>query len=272
MGNQINSKQLANQIRKHAVIMTNRAASSHIAGALSAADIIAVLYADIMRFDASNPEDENRDRFILSKGHSGTAVYAALAETGFFEAKELEYYYKNGSHLSGHLSHKGVAGVEFSTGSLGHGGSVGAGMALAFRMDGKDNRVFVVLGDGECNEGSVWEMALFASQYHLENLTVIVDNNGMQGLGKCEDVLNMQPMTEKWSDFGFHVIGVDGHDHTQLAAAFAEKTTECKPKCIIAKTVKGKGVSYMENELLWHYRPPTGDEFDRAMKELEGEQ
>ena len=263
------SKELAWLIRRHGIEMTHLSGGSHIGAILSAADIIAVLYADILRFDPGNPKWDERDRFIMSKGHAGAAVYAALAESGFFDPAELRTHYQNGSRLSGHVSHH-LPGVDFSTGSLGHGLSAAAGMALAAKQDGKHHRVFAVLGDGECDEGAVWEAALFANQYRLENLTAIVDHNRMQSLDTCEKTLALEDFGAKWRAFGWNVTELDGHDHDALRAAIADtKIPGHKPTVVIADTVKGKGVSFMENDILWHYRfPHDGWEYDGAVTEL----
>lgn len=266
---QMKSEELAWKIRRHAVDMVHNAHASHIGGILSSADIVAVLYADIAHYDATNPEWEERDRIILSKGHNGVAIYAALAECGFFSIDELEKYGQNGSPFSCHVSHKKVPGVEISTGSLGHGVCVACGMALDAKRKNKKHSVYAIVGDGECNEGSVWETVMFAAQNKLDNFTVIIDRNNMQAMGFCKDILDMDPMAEKWRVFGWHAIDViDGSDHDLLRAAFREDS-QGKPKVIIAHTVKGKGVSFMENELLWHYRDPQGEFYDNAVKEIE---
>lgn len=263
------SKQLAWLIRRHGVEMTHLSGGSHIASILSVADIVAVLYSDVLRFDPKEPKLPERDRFILSKGHAGAAIYAALAERGFFDIAELRTHYQDGSRLSGHVSHKGIPGVEFSTGSLGHGLSVGTGMAHAAKMNGKENRVYVVLGDGECDEGSVWEAALYANHYGLDNLVAIVDHNKMQSLDFCENTMKLAPFAEKWRSFGWNALEIDGHDHEQLREAFTQAKTAGKPTVIIANTVKGKGISFMEFDILWHYRfPHDGWEYDDALKEL----
>lgn len=264
------SIQLAWKIRRHGIEMTHLSGGSHIASILSVADILAVLYNDILNVDPKNPKMENRDRFILSKGHAGAAVYAALAEKGFFDTQELRTHYADGSRLSGHVSHKGVPGIEFSTGSLGHGLPVGAGMALSAKLDNKDHKVFVVLGDGECDEGSVWEAALFANHLKLNNLVAVIDHNKMQSLDFCENTLSLAPFAEKWKAFGWNVIEIDGHDHNELRDAFNKaKQTQDKPTVIIANTIKGKGISFMELDILWHYRfPHDGEEYDGALKEL----
>lgn len=264
------SEELAWRIRRHAIDMVHRSHASHIGSILSVTDIIAVMYADILHVDPADPYDENRDRFVLSKGHAGVAVYAALAEMGFFPVEDLDMYYGDGSPYSGHVSHIGVPGVEFSTGSLGHGIAVACGIALAGKQRKADYRVYAVVGDGECNEGVVWETALIAHQYGLDNFTVVVDRNGMQAMGDCESVMRMEPLADKWKSFGWNVITVaDGNDHDQLRSAL-RTVTQGSPTCVIAKTVKGKGVSFMENELLWHYRDPQGEYYLRAVSEIEG--
>lgn len=264
------SEQLAWLIRRHGVEMTHISQGSHIGAIFSVADIVAVLYNDVANVSPENFKDENRDRVILSKGHAGAAIYAALAEKGFFDREELKTHYANGSRLSGHVSHKGVPGVEFSTGSLGHGGCVAAGMALGAKLDKKPYFTYAIIGDGECDEGSVWEMALFANQFKLNQLVVIVDHNKMQSLDFCENTLSLAPFAEKWKAFGWNVLDVDGHNHDELRNAFAKaKESADKPTVIIANTVKGKGVSFMENDILWHYRfPHDGEEYDGALKEL----
>lgn len=265
------SEELAWKIRRHAIDMVHSSHASHIASALSAADIIAVLYADILNVDPQNPNMLERDRFVMSKGHAGVAVYAALAECGFFPIEELSQYYTNGSVYSGHVSHKGVPGVEFSTGSLGHGIAAACGMALAAQNMARKFRVYTLIGDGECNEGVVWETALTANQYALDNFTVIIDRNGMQAMGYCENLMQMEPMADKWSGFGWEVVDVaDGNNHDQLRRAF-NKPANGRPKCIIARTIKGKGISFMENNLLWHYRDPQGALYDQAVTELEAQ-
>lgn len=264
----MNSQELAWKIRCHGVEMTHISEGSHIGAILSVADIIAVLYDGVLNADPSNPQKEDRDRVILSKGHAGAAIYAALAESGFFPVEELATHYKNGSRLSGHVSHKGVPGVEFSTGSLGHGLSVGAGMALAAKLNHNPYRVYVIMGDGECDEGSVWEASLFVHHNKLDNLTVVVDYNKMQSLDFCENTLSLAPLDKKFEDFGYNVLSVDGHNHEALKMAFNKKFENEKPKMILANTIKGKGISFMENNILWHYRSPQGEEYEAAVKEL----
>lgn len=264
------SEQLAWKIRRHSIEMTHISQGSHIGAILSVADIVAVLYNDIANVNSEEPKMPERDRIILSKGHAGAAIYAALAEKGFFEIDELKTHYADGSRLSGHVSHKGVPGVEFSTGSLGHGLSVGAGMAYAAKKDRRQHKVFVICGDGECDEGSVWEAALVANHYKLNNLICIIDHNKMQSLDFCENTLALSPFADKWKAFGWNVLDIDGHDHCALRDAFNKaKTSEEKPTVIIANTIKGKGISFMENNILWHYRfPHDGEEYDSSVAEL----
>ena len=267
-------KTLAWLIRRNGLEMTHLSRGSHIGSVLSVAEIIAVLYASVLNVDPKEPKKPDRDRLILSKGHAGSAVYAALAETGFFPVEQLKTHYANGSILSGHVSHKGVPGVEVSTGSLGHGLGVGVGMALGAKMDGAQWRTYVVLGDGECDEGSVWEAALQAAQYKLDRLIAVIDYNHMQSLATVDETLRLEPFEQKWKDFGWNALSVNGHDTDALQKAFdwaKENAGSRKPSVILAHTVKGKGVSFMENDILWHYRTPQGEEYDAALKELEAQ-
>ena len=267
----MNTLGLALQIRRHAVMMTNRAKSPHIASVLSMADILAVLYGKVLRKRPSEPEWTERDRFILSKGHAGAGVYAALAETGYFPVERLRLHCARGSNLCGHVSHIGTPGVELSTGSLGHGLSVGAGMAYAAKLDAKAYRVYVLMGDGECDEGSNWEAILFAAHHRLSNIIAIVDYNKLQSLTTVEETLALEPFAEKWRAFGWAVREIDGHDHAALSEALEVLPADGGvPVCVIAHTVKGKGVSFMENSVLWHYRSPQGADFEVAMAELGG--
>lgn len=263
------SELLALEIRRHAVRMASRGGSSHVGSVLSCADILAVLYAGILQVDPNNPSSPGRDRFILSKGHAGSGVYAALAERGFFPREWLQTHYQDGSLLSGHVSHKGIPGVEISTGSLGHGLAIGAGMALSAKLTGSSWRTFVLMSDGECDEGSVWEAALFAAHHSLANLVVLVDYNKIQSLATVSETIELEPFSDKWASFGWGVRRVDGHDHTRIAEALSSMPVEPgRPSCVLFDTMKGKGVSFMEGEVLWHYRSPQGDEFHRAMLEL----
>tara|TARA_Y100001970_G_C13855000_1_gene661219 strand:- start:46 stop:750 length:705 start_codon:yes stop_codon:yes gene_type:complete len=231
-------------------------------------DILAVLYDKVLDYKPDDANWPNRDRFILSKGHAGAGVYAALALKGFFSTEILDTHYADGSILSGHISHKEVPGVEFSTGSLGHGLPVAAGMALGARLNQSLHKVYVLLSDGECDEGSNWEAILFSPHHKLDNLTAIVDYNKIQSIKSTQETLNLEPFKDKWIKFGWDVIEVDGHNHEELLQAFKQRRPG-KPKCIIANTTKGKGVSFMENSVLWHYRSPQEEEFNAALKELE---
>jgi transketolase len=234
------------------------------------ADIIAVLYGSVMKINPPEPNWSQRDRFILSKGHAGAGVYAVLAECGFFEVQKLNTHYQNGSDLSGHISHKSVPGVEFSTGSLGHGLPVACGMAKAGSLRGANHRIFVLMSDGECDEGSNWEAIMFASHHKLKNLHVIIDYNKIQSLGSVEDTLALEPFSDKWKSFGWDLCEVNGHDHLALTAALSLRSAdEERPLCVIAHTTKGKGVSFMENSVLWHYRTPQGEEYAAACQELD---
>ncbi|MCC9078801.1 transketolase [Litorilinea aerophila] len=264
-------EELAHKIRRHTIEMTHRAKASHVGSSLSMVELLVVLYTKILRVDPTNPDWPERDRFILSKGHGCASYYAVLAEMGFFPVEWLETFYQNGSRLAGHATHTYVPGVEISTGSLGHGLSVAAGMALAAKRDGKSYRVFCMLSDGECDEGSVWEPILFAPQHRLDNLIAIVDYNKIQSLGRVEEVIDLAPLADKWRSFGWAVREVDGHNFGEIEAVLSQLPFEPgKPSCVIAHTVKGKGVSFMEDKLLWHYRSPQGDEYEAALAELNG--
>ncbi|NLI21857.1 MAG: transketolase [Clostridiales bacterium] len=268
------SRQLAYRVRRHALDMTNRGGTSHIGAIFSMADIVAVLYADVMHYDPKNPKLPGRDRLVLSKGHAGAGIYAVLAESGFFPVSELETHCQNGSRLSGHVSHKGVPGVEVSTGSLGQGMPMAMGMAMAGKMNGQPHTVFCIIGDGECDEGAVWESALIANQFKLDNFVVTVDFNKIQSITTVEDTIKLEPLDQKWASFGWRAIRVDGHDHAALHRAYAEALAargQGQPIVVIADTVKGKGVSFMENDVLWHYRTARGEEYDAAVKELEAQ-
>jgi transketolase len=261
---------LARRIRQHAVRMTSSGKSSHVGSVLSMADILAVLYGAILKVDPANPRLPERDRFILSKGHGGAGVYAALAEVGFFPLDTLKQHYQNGSILSGHVSHKGVPGVEFSTGSLGHGLGVGAGMAYAGKLAQQNHRVFVLMSDGECDEGSNWEAIQFAGHHKLDNLVAIIDYNKIQSLASTDETLTLEPFADKWRAFNWTVREVDGNDCRALHGTLENLPFEKgRPSVLIAHTVKGKGVSFMENSVLWHYRSPQGDELAKALVELE---
>jgi transketolase len=248
--------------------MIAAAKSSHIGSVLSIADIVAVLYGAVLRHRPQFPDWPDRDRVILSKGHAAAAIYAALAQCGYFPVNQLETYYSDGSALSGHVSHCGVPGVELSTGALGHGLSVGAGMAFNAKRRALKFRVFVLMSDGECDEGSIWEAAMFASHHRLEDLRVIVDYNELQSLTTTHDTLELEPFADKWKAFGWDVVEVDGHDLEALENAMDGPEHGGSPKCVIAHTIKGRGVSFMERSVLWHYRSPAGDELLAALREL----
>lgn len=261
----------ANVMRQDIVKMVAEASSGHPGGSLSAADIVAVLYFNEMNIDANNAKDPNRDRFILSKGHASPVLYAALAEKGFFPREELMTFRKIDSRLQGHPSKKSLPGVEMSTGSLGQGLSAANGIAMAGKMDNLDYRVYAVIGDGEIQEGMIWEAAMAAGHYKLDNLTAFLDYNGLQIDGPVDDVLNPAPVDDKFRAFGWHVIIIDGHDMNQIDDAIQEaKQTKDKPTMIIAKTVKGKGVSYMENQVGWHGTAPNAEQLKQALEELTG--
>lgn len=268
---------LARRIRALSLHMVHDAKASHIGGCLSMADVLAVLYGGYLRIDGARPTDPGRDRFILSKGHAAAAIYATLALRGFFPFEWLDTYCRDGARLGGHITHRGVPGVELSTGSLGHGLPVGMGMALGLKRTGSPSRVVVLLSDGECDEGSNWESALLAPQFELSNLRVIIDYNRIQSLGRVEEVAELEPFADKWRAFRWNVIEIDGHDlpsiQTALAASDDPATPDGKsrPTAIIARTIKGKGVSFMEDLLRWHYSPPRGDELGRALAEVYGE-
>jgi len=263
------TREFARSIRVEAIQMVARAKASHIGGALSMADIIAVLYGDVLRERPEAPGWPDRDRFVLSKGHCCTTLYAALALRGFFPRAELATYGQHGSPLMNHVSHK-VPGVEFSTGSLGHGLPFGCGKALAAKRMGMAWRTFVMLSDGELDEGSNWEAILFAPQHGLDNLVVIVDYNKIQSLGSVSEVMELDPLADKFRAFRWAVREIDGHDHTQINAALSTVPWEVgRPSCVIAHTIKGRGVSYMENQLAWHYKSPDSEQLRCARKEIE---
>ena len=263
------SAEFAHHIRTRTLQMINRAKSSHIGSSFSMADLLAVLYSGILRVDPKQPDWPERDRFILSKGHACAALYVALAERGFFPKSWLDEFYQDGARLAGHATHVGVPGVEISTGSLGHGLPIGCGMALAAKHDRASYRVFVMLSDGECDEGSNWEAGLFAPHHRLDNLVVIIDYNKIQSLGTIKEVLNLEPFADKWRAFGWAVQEIDGHNLQHIEQALSDLPAKIdKPTCVIAHTVKGKGVSFMEHKLLWHYRSPNSEEMAGAMSEL----
>lgn len=262
-------KAKALRIRRNIVNMIYLASSGHPGGALSITDILTALYFTEMNIDPLNPKDENRDRFVLSKGHASAALYATLAERGFIKNEDLLGFRKIDSNLQGHPDMNKIPGVDMTTGSLGQGLSAANGMALAGKLDNKSYRVYCVLGDGEIEEGQVWEAAMTASHYKLDNLCVIVDNNNLQIDGTVDKVMSPYPIVDKFESFGFNVIQIDGHDYKQIIEAFenAKKVTG-KPTAIIAKTIKGKGVSYMENQASWHGKAPNEQELAQAMQDL----
>ncbi|MBK9139511.1 MAG: transketolase [Verrucomicrobia bacterium] len=262
------SVELARRARALAVQMVARAKASHIGGALSMADLLAVLYTEVLNVRPHDPAWPERDRFLLSKGHACTALYATLALRGFFPVEELEEYGRDGSRLMAHVSHR-VPGVEFSTGSLGHALPFGLGLALGARWRAARHRVFVLVSDGELDEGSNWEAILFAPQHGLDNLTLLVDYNRIQSLGAVAEVLDLAPLADKFRAFRWAVREVDGHDHSQLRDALTRLPAEPgRPTVILAHTIKGKGVSYMEDQLLWHYKSPDAAQLAQALAEL----
>lgn len=263
-------QKLANEVRKGIIESVHAAKAGHPGGSLSAADIFTYLYFEEMNIDPQNPDMEGRDRFVLSKGHTAPGLYAALAERGYFPREDLTTLRHLGSYLQGHPCMQHIPGVDMSSGSLGQGISAAVGMALSAKIRGKDYRTYTLLGDGEIEEGQVWEASMFAGANHLDNLVVIVDNNGLQIDGNIADVCSPYPIDEKFKAFNFHVINIDGHDFKQIADALKEaRETKGCPTAIIMKTVKGKGVSYMENQAGWHGKAPNEEEYKIAMEDLE---
>ena len=262
--------EMAKTLRRHIIRMTAKANSGHPGGSLSAADIMTALFFHEMRYDPKDPRWADRDRFLLSKGHAAPLLYAALAEAGFLPVEELLTLRQLDSRLQGHADVTATPGVEMSTGSLGQGLSIGIGMALAARLDERDSRVYVLLGDGECEEGQVWEAAMAAAHFKVDNLVAFVDRNQQQIDGWTYEVMDTEPVADKWRSFGWHVIDINGHDLSQILAALHEaKRVEGKPTVIIARTVKGKGVSFMENNLDFHGRAPSAEQAEQALKELQ---
>lgn len=261
----------ANKIRQGVIEEVYCAQSGHPGGSLSIAEILAVLYFNQMNIDEKNPKAKERDRLVLSKGHTSPALYSALALRGFFDTKELKSFRNINSNLQGHPDMKNIPGVDASTGSLGQGLSIANGMALASKQDSEGVRVYCICGDGEIEEGQIWEAAMTSSHYKLDNLCLIVDNNNLQIDGAVSDVMNIYPIDEKFKSFGFEVINVDGHNIPELISAFEQaKKVKGKPTVIIANTIKGKGVSFMENEAGWHGKAPNEEEYKQAIKELGG--
>ncbi|MFS0880576.1 transketolase [Metabacillus niabensis] len=261
-------KRKAVEIRMDLLTMIYNARTGHTGGSLSNTDILTVLYYKIMNIDPNNPNWDERDRYVQSKGHSVESLWAILADKGFFPKEELKTFSQFGSRLIGHPNNK-VPGVEMNTGALGHGLPISVGMALAAKMDGKSYKVYTLMGDGELAEGSVWEGAMAAAQYKLDNLIAIIDRNKLQITGSTEDVMALEPLPDKWRSFGWEVIEVDGHDIEQLVEVFSHTpSVEGKPTMVIANTVKGKGISFAENVGAWHHHVPTKEEYDLAMEEL----
>ncbi|MBE7025113.1 MAG: transketolase [Ruminococcaceae bacterium] len=261
----------ANHIRQHIVTEVHSAGAGHPGGSLGIADIMAYLYFDVMNIDPKDPKNPDRDRFVLSKGHCAPALYGTLAERGYFPVEDLTGFRSIDSYLEGHPDMKGVPGVDMSSGSLGQGICAANGMALAAKIDKKDYRVYSILGDGEIEEGQVWEAAMFAAHYQLDNLTAFVDFNGLQIDGDITKVMNPTPIDKKFEAFGWNVVYADAHDFDSLEKAVADaKATKGKPTVVIAKSVKGKGVSYMENQAGWHGKAPNDEEYAIAMKDLGG--
>lgn len=261
---------IAYKIRKHALTGIYSAQSGHPGGSLSIADILSVLYFDEMNVDPANPKNPDRDRFVLSKGHCAPALYGVLAEKGFIPRDDIKTLRQADSYLQGHPDMKHIAGVDMSTGSLGQGICAANGMALAAKLDGKKYRVYTILGDGECEEGQVWEAAMFAAHYKLDNLTAFVDFNGLQIDGDITEVMNPTPFDKKFEAFGWNVISIDAHNFDEIKSALkAAKECKGKPTVILAKSIKGKGVSFMENEAKWHGSAPSTEQFEIAVKELD---
>lgn len=262
-------QEIAKKIRRGIIESVYSGQSGHPGGSLSITDIMAVLYFYEMNIDPQNPKEENRDRLVLSKGHCAPALYSALANRGFFDVEELQTLRNIESRLQGHPDMKKIPGVDMTTGSLGQGLSVANGMAIAGKLDNKDYRVYCVLGDGEIEEGQIWEAAMASSKYKLDNLCVIVDNNNLQIDGTIEEVMSSYPIDEKFRSFGFQVINIDGHNIQEIIDAFdVARNIKEKPTCIIAKTVKGRGVSFMENQVGWHGKAPNEEQYRQAMEEL----
>lgn len=268
--NNLELEKMANEIRKDIVTAVHSAKSGHPGGSLSSADIFTYLYFEEMNVDPANPKWEDRDRFVLSKGHVAPGLYSTLAEKGYFPKEDLKTLRHTGSYLQGHPDMKHIPGIDMSSGSLGQGVSVAVGMAAAGKYDKKDYRVYTLTGDGEIQEGQIWEAAMWAGHRKLDNLVVIVDNNNLQIDGSVEDVCSPYPIDKKFEAFNFHVINIDGNDFDQIRAGFKEaRETKGMPTAIIAKTVKGKGVSFMENAAGWHGKAPNDEEYEIAMADLE---
>jgi transketolase len=261
---------IANKVRKNALTAVYSAKSGHPGGSLSIAEVLTLLYFEVMNIDPKNPKDPDRDRFVLSKGHTAPALYSTLALRGYFPEEDIKTFRKIDSYLQGHPDMKGVPGVDMSTGSLGQGVSAAGGMALSAKLDNKAYRVYTILGDGELEEGQVWEQAMFAAHYKLDNLTAFIDFNGLQIDGNVTDVMNPTPIDKKFEAFGWHVIVCDAHSFNELEAAVNEaKATKGKPTAVIMKSIKGKNVSFMENNASWHGAAPNEEQYNQAMDELD---
>jgi transketolase len=257
--------ELALAARREIITMTSLAKASHVGSALSVVDILSVLYTGGASVSPESMKDEDRDVVILSKGHAAAALYSVLSLQGFFSIEWLASYCQNNAPLGGHVTFDGVPGVEFSTGSLGHGLPYGVGVAMSHQRSGKPGRVFVIMSDGECDEGTTWESAMIANHFNLNNLTVVIDRNRIQSLTYTEETLKLEPLADKWNSFGWETKVVGGHDHEALAKALSKSKT---PVCIIAETTKGKGVDFMENSILWHYKSPTEEDVKKALSQL----
>ena len=258
------SLRIARESRVSALKMVSLAQAAHIGSSLSCIDILSVLYSDVAEIGG---HEESKDFVIVSKGHAAAGIYAVVANSGLMDLKLLETYGANGSDLGGHVTHGNNDAITLSTGSLGHGLPYGIGLAISKKKKNFGGRVFVIMSDGECDEGTTWESALLANQFKLDNLFVIIDRNGIQSLAKTEDTLQLEPLADKWRAFNWQVETIDGHSHIQIENALKSST---RPKCIIASTVKGKGVSFVEDSVLWHYRPPSNFELEAAIKEVNG--
>ena len=265
----LTSKELSKILRIESLKMHYKSKTSHIGSNFSVADILSVLYNDILKYDINNPNDIKRDRVVYSKGHAATILYAVLSEKGFINKELINNYGNDSQILASHITHK-INGIEFSTGSLGHGASIGCGIAIALKRKNINSRVFVILSDGEMNEGSTWEAILFASHHKLDNLIFILDNNKLQAFGNTKDIINMGNIGNKLKEFGWAALEVDGHNYDELKSALSKLPLENNmPSFILAHTIKGKGVDFMENNLLWHYRSPNEEEYKLALKKLE---
>ena len=260
------SELFAKKLLEDVVRMTSEAKTSHVGGCLSCLDIVSVLVTEVINIDKKNPNSKNRDRFILSKGHTAAIIYSALANKGFFSRKWLSTFIQDGTKLPGHIDHK-VPGVEFSTGSLGHGLSVGLGMALSMRYNNIKSNVYVLVSDGEMNTGSTWEAIMFAAHHKVDNLICIVDKNKIQSFGETKDIINLDPLYEKWETYGWNTYDIDGHNHSEIKKAFIDsKKYSKKPSVIICNTIKGKGIKDFEGRLISHYRPPSEDQLNDILK------